>query len=169
MGLANAVILLVWELGPLMDAIRFLMPLLAAFALGKAILTVISFAKTLWTAVAAMQALNFELLLANAMTGFVPILLGLGALGADWALRGDRSIAGSLFGGGAAKASPLPALAGAGRSMTTVTEIKPQINVTVPAASNPTATGTAVAQSAQHELQKMLRQSMTDLQPKVVN
>lgn len=169
MGLATAVIYVVDAVGTLVSILRPMLFLLTAFAAGKAILAAVSLARTLWLAVAAMQALNFELLLANAMTGFVPVLLGLGALGADYAIRGDRSIAGSLFGSGAARSVPLPGISGAGRSMTNVTEIKPQINVTVTGGSNPVSTGQAIGQAAHHEMAKMLRQSLTDLQPQVVN
>jgi hypothetical protein len=165
LGLGQAVLAIVEPLGMLLDVLRPVVFLLAAFAAGQAILTAFGIAKAIWAVVAAMQALNFQLLLANAMTGFVPLLLGLGALGADYALRGDRSVMGSLFGGGAASAIPMPGLAGAGRSVTNVTEIKPQINVSVPASNDPITHGAAVGQAAHNEMSKLLRQSMQDLQP----
>jgi hypothetical protein len=165
MGMAQAVLFLVGPLGMLVDVLRPVVFLLAAFAAGKAILAVVSMAKVIWGVVAAMQALNFQLLMANALTGFVPVLLGLAALGADYAVRGDRSIASSLFGGGAAQAMPLQGVAGVGRSVTHVTEIRPQVNVTVPAVKDPMIQGQMIGQAAHHEMNKMLRQSMQDLTP----
>jgi hypothetical protein len=165
MALGQALLHVVEAVSYLVSALRPLIFLLVAFAAGEAILAAVSIAKAIWAAVLAMQALNFQLLLANALTGFVPLLLGLGALGADYAVRGDRSVMGSLFGGGAAAAIPMPGLAGAGRSVTNVTEIKPQINVSVPASNDPVTHGAAVGQAAHHEMSKLLRQSMHDLQP----
>lgn len=95
--------------------------------------------------------------------GGAPVLAGATAMGFDYMARGNSSVAGGLFGAGAVQAIPVPGLAGAGRSVTNVTELKPQINVTVPASTNPTMTGAAVGQAASYEMQKLLRQAMLDL------
>ncbi len=162
MGVIRVVLKLGDAFGGIQNVLKAVALIVGAFAIGKSILVIGDLIRTVWKLVAALTGVNGQLLLANALTGFVPVLLGLGALGADYALRGDRSIAGSLMGGGA---SPVQSFAGSSTSSskTTVINVAPVLNTTVPPSTSPAATGQAVGSSAGFELSKLLRQSLGDV------
>lgn len=161
MLLADGLIQLTSALGGVADVLRVVLFLAAAFAIGKFLVAIPAVARSVWLMVGALKAMNLQLFLANALTGFVPLLLGLGALGVDWAIRGDKSIAGSLLGGGPV----LPAAMGGNKTTNKNTTVlfQPTLITTVPAASNPQATGEAVGAAVVGKMEQFMRGASGDV------